>query len=97
MTYTEGKGELGLGRTEMMYLHLLMKSFQYSYLCKYPWPFLATVTLVCVCVLVPQLCPTLCDPMGCCWPGASVHGILKARILEWIAISFSRGSSQPRD
>ena len=40
---------------------------------------------------------TLCDPMDCGPPGSSVHGILQARILEWVAISFSRGSSQPRD
>ena len=52
---------------------------------------------VCVCVLVAQLCLTLCDPMDCSPPGSSVHGILQARILEWIAISFSRGSSQLRD
>ena len=48
-------------------------------------------------VLVAQSCPTLCDPMDCSPPGSSVHGILQARILEWVAISFSRGSSQPRD
>ena len=46
---------------------------------------------------VAQSCPTLCDPMDCSLPGSSVHGILQARILEWIAISFSRGSSWPRD
>ena len=46
----------------------------------------------CVCVLVIQLCPTLCDPLDCGPPGSSVHGILQARILEWVAISFSRGS-----
>ena len=45
------------------------------------------------CVLVAQSCPTLCDPMDCSPPGSSVHGILQARILEWVAISFSRGSS----
>ena len=39
----------------------------------------------------------LCDPMGCSLPGSSVHGILQARILEWVAISFPRGSSWPRD
>ena len=39
----------------------------------------------------------LCDPMDCSPPGSSVHGILQARILDWIAISFSRGSSPPRD
>ena len=42
-------------------------------------------------------CPTLCNPMGCSLPGSSVHGIFQAIVLEWIAISFSRGSSQPRD
>ena len=46
---------------------------------------------------VTQSCPTLCDPMDCSPPGFSVHVILQARILEWVAISFSRGSSQPRD
>ena len=38
-----------------------------------------------------------CDPMDCSLPGYSVHGIFQARVLEWLAISFSRGSSQPRD
>ena len=46
---------------------------------------------------VAQLCKTLCDPMDSSPPGSSVHGIFQARILEWIAISFSRGSSQLRD
>ena len=46
---------------------------------------------------VAQSWLTLCDPVDCSPPGSSVHGILQARILEWIAISFSRGSSQPRD
>ena len=40
---------------------------------------------------VARLCPTLCDPVDCSLPGFSVHGILQARILEWVAISFSRG------
>ena len=48
-------------------------------------------------VLVSQLCPTLCDSIDCSTPGSSVHGILQERILEWITISFSRGSSQLRD
>ena len=47
--------------------------------------------------VVAQLCPTLCDPMDYSLPGSSVHGILQARILEWVAISSSRGSSQPRN
>ena len=46
---------------------------------------------------VAQSCLTLCDPMGCSLPSSSVHGILQARILEWVAISFSRVSSRPRD
>ena len=48
-------------------------------------------------VLVPQWCLTLCDPVDCSPPGSSVHGILQARILEWVAIPFSRGFSWPRD
>ena len=50
-------------------------------------------TAVC---LVTQSCPTLCDPMDCGPPGASVLGILQARILEWVAMPSSRGSSQSR-
>ena len=46
---------------------------------------------------VAQLCLTLCDPMDCSLPGSSLHGIFQARILEWVAISFSRRPSQPRD
>ena len=46
-------------------------------------------------VYVAQSCLTLCDPMDCSPPGSSVHGILQARILGWVAISLSRGSSQP--
>ena len=48
-------------------------------------------------VLVAQSCPTLCDPVDCSPPGSSVHGILQARILEWVVIPLSKGSSQPRD
>ena len=51
--------------------------------------------LVCVCVC--SLCPTLCHPMDCSPPGFSVRGIVQARIVEWSAISFSRGSSRPGD
>ena len=49
------------------------------------------------CPTLSQSCPTLCFPMGCSLPGSSVQGIFQARELEWVAISFSRGSSQPRD
>ena len=48
-------------------------------------------------VLAAQLCLTLCDPMDYTLPGSFVHGILQATILRWVAIPFSRGSSQPRD
>ena len=47
--------------------------------------------------LVAKLCPTLCNSMDCSPPGSSVNGISQARILEWVASSFSRGSSQPRN
>ena len=45
---------------------------------------------VCVCVLVAYLCPTLCNPIDCNWPSAPVHGSLQPRVLEWVAISFSK-------
>ena len=46
---------------------------------------------------VAKSCPTLCNPMDCSPPGSSLHGILQARVLEWVVISFCRGSSRPRD
>ena len=54
-----------------------------------PSPYMSLYTVK---VKVTQLCPTLCNPMDCI-----VHGILQVRILEWVAVSFSRASSQPRD
>ena len=51
----------------------------------------------CVCVLSLQSCLILCDPMDCSPPDSSVHGIIQTRILEWVAMPSSRGSSQPRD
>jgi len=48
-------------------------------------------------VSVTQSCLTFCDPMDCSLPRSSVHGILQARTLEWVAIPFSKGPSQPRD
>ena len=44
-----------------------------------------------------QSCLTLCNPMDCSWPGSSVHKILQARLLDWVAMRSSRGSSQPGD
>ena len=52
---------------------------------------------LCVCDKLLQSCLAVCDPMDCSPPGSSVHGILQARILEWVAMSSSRGSSRPRD
>ena len=50
-----------------------------------------------VCVCVFHCIWLFCDPVDCSWPGSSVRGILQARILEWVPVSFSRGSSRPRD
>ena len=55
------------------------------------------LNMMCVCVQLTQLCLTLCDSMCCSSPGSSVHGILQARIMESLAILFSRESFQPRD
>ena len=59
----------------------------------------STIFVHCVCAKSLQLCLTLCDSMDCngSLPSFSVHGIFQARVLEWVAISFSRGSSRPRD
>ena len=58
--------------------------------------YLHCISFFYLCVLVTQSYPTLCDPLDCSTPGSSVHGILQERILEWVAIPFSRGSSHPR-
>ena len=55
------------------------------------------IKLANVCMLVAQSCSILCDPIDYSSPGFSVHGSLQARILEWVAILFSRGSSRPKD
>ena len=61
------------------------------------WQEVITVIVALLCCEVAQSCPTLCDPMDCSLPDSSLHRILQARVLEWVAISFSRGSSQPRN
>ena len=60
-------------------------------------PDILNLKRISVCAKSLQLCTALCDPMDCSPSDSSVHGILQARILEWIAIPFSRGSSWPRD
>ena len=54
-------------------------------------------TTYAVMCLVTRSCPTICSPMDCSPPGSSVHGILQATALQWVAMPSSRGSSQPRD
>ena len=54
-------------------------------------------SFLCVCTKSLQPCPTLCNPMDCSQPGSSVYGIVQARILEWVTMASSRGSSPPRD
>ena len=61
------------------------------------WYYFLIMLLCLKSVLVTQSCLTLYNPMDCSPPGSPVHGILQARILEWVAISFSRGSYRPRD
>ena len=58
---------------------------------------LSTGIFICMPTESPQSFLILCNPMDCSLPGSTVHGILQARILEWVAIPFSRGSSGPRD
>ena len=60
-------------------------------------PFPLYTGVLCGCLLVAQLCPALWDSIDCSLPGSSVHGISQVRTLEWVAISFSRESVQPRD
>ena len=86
----------------LLVLWLYLISLNFSFLCKIGtnglsyW--LGKILHLCACVCVPaQLCSTLCNPMDCSPPGFSVREILQARILEWLAVPFSRGSSWPRD
>ena len=74
--------------TVLMYLYLYKLIFLISFI-------LFLKHILFLCVLVAQSCLTLCDPMGCILPDSSVHGILQARILEWIAIPFSGDLSNP--
>ena len=69
------------------------------HLVEYGWFANTKASLSCndVLCVFSQLCLTVCDHMDCGPPGSSVHGIIQARILEWVAISSSRGSSQPRN
>ena len=87
-----------LGRKAMTNMSKRMKSLYH------PWgqkesdttERLSQTLSVCMHAKSLQVCLTLCDPMDCSRPGSSVHGIFHARILEWVAISYSRVSSPPR-
>ena len=70
----------------------MLKSVNESFEVKHD---IGRVLKISVCVLVAQSCPTLRDPMDCSLLGSSVHGILQARLLGWVAIPFSKGSSSP--
>ena len=61
------------------------------------WLSLSLTFMITMCAKSLQSCPTLCHPMNCSPPGSSFHGVLQARVLEWVAVPSSRGSSPPRD
>ena len=77
----------------MQHFITVLKPNAFSFQCHFYRYFLC----VGVWMLVAQSCPALCDHMDCNPPGSSVHGILQARILEWVALPSSRGSSRPQD
>ena len=76
-----------------IYTHIWSVYFyvHYTHTCKCAWEVINVYKKVES--EIPQLCPTVCDPMDCSLPGSSVHGIFRAKVLEWVAISFSRGYS----
>ena len=84
---------ISLGIMSSRFIHVVA-SGRISFLLMARWYPMVYVSL---CVSVTQVCWTLCNPMDCIWSGSSVHGISQARILKWVAISFSSGSSRPRD
>ena len=79
--------------TEMKNINCLCFPLSFFYVCVQLWGKVSTQ----VKVLVAQFCLILCNPMDCRSSGSSVHGILQPRILQWVAIPFSRGSPQPKD
>ena len=71
-------------------MHIYISSYIYTYM------YILIYTYMCVCTQSLNDVQ-LCDPMNCSPPGSSLHGISQVRILEWVAISYSRGSSWPKD
>ena len=89
----------------LIYLWIIFKSLPFT-LMSLPWALIIScpnsgLLSSCLCCavlcLVAQSCPTLCDAIDCSLPGSSIHGTFQARILEWVAMSSSGGSSQPGD
>ena len=93
--WAELKRVAGVPRHHQMQCRAWWQAYPGPWGCDGLRSFLFPVSFV-VC-LVTQMCATLCNPLDCSPPGSSVHGIFQARILEWVAISSSRGSSQPSD
>ena len=92
---TEFEGSIhAIGTISNEDVHYGCLSLSYMYVYIHTHTHTHTHTCVCVCA---QSCPTLCDPMDCSLSGSSVHGILHAKILEWVAMPSSRGSSRRRD
>ena len=98
--------EVVMQETKSWNWHLNIKAFQSRlYIPKNHWKDYGKINIKCCSFTihfmkeseVAQLGRTLCDPMNCSPPGSSVHGIIQARTLEWVAFPFSRGSSRPRD
>ena len=84
------------------FIHLVIKQTSNPAIRRMPFQVLGhsmtASELVFSCVYsVTQSCPTLCDPLDCSPPGSSVHEVFQSRVLDWVAISSSKGSSQPRD
>ena len=88
----------GKAQTTFLFLHIPLFRRCFSELA---WDILTLRVLgifyLCMCAKSFQSCPTLCHLMDCSLPGSSIHGILQARILEWIILRSSRGSSWSRD
>ena len=81
-----------------MYMYIIHTyMYMYIYIHVYVYTHTYMYIMHSIKVLVAQSCLTLCDLMDYSPPGSAVHGILQPRVLEWVAISFSWGSSQPRD
>ena len=83
-----GQEEKGMTENEMVGWHHQLNGHEFEQLLPLSYEWMNEVT---------QSCPTLCDPIDRSLPGSSVHGIYQVRVLEWVAISFSRGSSPPKD